>query len=139
EVLKQDFRGTRPTMPLDLTGRDASAFTRTDDGGFRITLPAQRESSEAVGLFLRTTLQGDFDIICGYELIEADRPKSGWGVGFEFYTWTETPTKEAIAFSRYVRAEEGDVFLCSRMTTVDGRRRYNNRTIPAPGKSGKMR
>jgi hypothetical protein len=139
-VLYQDFRGgRRPLAPLDFFGADAATLTKPEDGGLRVTLPAGRQGREVVGVLLAAHVTGDFEITAGYELVQVDRPKAGFGPGFEFYVMTATPTREAIGFSRVANAEEGDVYVCSRMTTQDGRRRYTNKFYDAAGKSGRLR
>jgi Protein of unknown function (DUF1583) len=139
-VFYQDFRGgRRPLAPMDLIGPDAATLTKPEDGGLRVTLPAGRQGKEAVGVVLAAHVTGDFEITAGYELVQVDRPKAGFGPGFEFYVMTATPTREAVGFSRIASPEEGDVYMCSRMTTQDGRRRYMHKFFDAAGKSGRLR
>jgi hypothetical protein len=35
-------------------------------------------------------IQGDVEITVSYEIIQADRPLAGWGVGLEVYLMTDT-------------------------------------------------
>ena len=53
---------------------------------------------------------------------------TGYGVGFEIYIMTETPTEEAIGFSGVVRLDDGEVYWCSRNSHRKAKRQY----IPQP-------
>ena len=147
-LLHQDFRGgRRPAPPLALFGPDAEAVTRAEDEGFRITLPAGRVSTYPVGLMTTTRVAGDFEITASYQLLHADRPTTGHGAGFEVYITTDTPTQEAIGFSRYMRVDEGGAYFwneggayfCSHNSFGDGVRQYNPVCVPASGTSGRLR
>jgi predicted RNA-binding Zn-ribbon protein involved in translation (DUF1610 family) len=137
-----DFRGRRPPAPLDLFGPDADSLCRPEEEGFRIALPAGRPPTEPVGLVMTSLVSGDFEITTGYGLVRVDPPTEGFGAGLEVYLMTATPTQEAVGFSRIVHSTLGDVFMCSRMTslnTPDGKRRYKNQFFPASSRSGQLR
>jgi DNA-directed RNA polymerase subunit RPC12/RpoP len=140
--LYQDFRLGQPLLPpLDFFGPEAAARTNLEKGGIRVTLPADRHAKDPVGVLMTTPLPGDFELTASYEIVEAKRPKAGYGVGFEFYITTDTPSEEALAFYRMSRVAEGDVFLLNRMTTVDAKRRYNQKVVIThdPTRSGQLR
>ena len=93
--LYSDFRGgAAPLPPLALVGSDAAAVTRPEEGGFRIILPPRRKQTDAVGLTLSGPVRGDFEITVRYQILHADRPVDGHGVGFELYAQTDTPTRD---------------------------------------------
>ncbi len=140
-VFQQDFRGgRRPEPPLALTGPDADTLTRPEDGGFRITLPAQRKEKGAVGLELNSPLDGDFEITVGYEILKVDRPRVGeFGAGFELWLMTATATKESLGCYRLLRVPDGDVFASTRTTTVDGKRHGQQHFDKASSMAGQLR
>ena len=72
-------------------------------------------------------------------LIHVEKPTTGYGVGFELYVMTATPTQEAVALSRCMRVAEGDVYMSARNTTVDGKRQYHQKFAQASGTTGKLR
>lgn len=43
-------------------------------------------------------------------------------MGLEIYLNTDTPTQEALAFYRAARPKEGEVYVCDRKTTKEGKR-----------------
>lgn len=138
--LQLDFRGSRgPQKPWKLFGPDAQRLSKPEENGWRITLPADRQNLEPVGLVMTDPVQGNFEITAGYEILQADRPTSGGGVGFEMYLMLATPSQDAIAFYRINRKEEGEGFLCVRMKTVEGERTHQGEIRPATSKTGQLR
>jgi hypothetical protein len=136
----QDFRGGRRLVaPLDFAGADASTFIKPEDGGLRITLPAGRKKFGAIGIALTEPVTGNFEITTAYELLPMDLPQRGYGAGLEVYLMTATPTQEAVGFYRLVSPEKGDAYMCSRMTTIDGKRQYKHQLYDAPAKAGRLR
>jgi hypothetical protein len=137
--IHQDFRGKDVDETLfRLQGTDAAARIKAEAEGLRITLPADTKSA-TVGVAARAATKGDFEITVGYELLRADRPANGSGVGLEMYLNTATPTEEAFVIYRIVRPKEGDVYLCDRKTTNAGKRETKRDPFPAASKSGHLR
>jgi hypothetical protein len=136
----QNFRGSQPPIaPWELAGRGAVEFVRPEATGLRVTIPAGRTPNDAIGLAIGPVVRGDFDVSCTYEIIQIEKPTSGWGVGFELFIMTQTPTMEAFALERMLRADGSDVYLCSRNTTVNGKREYHVKHVPAAGTTGRLR
>src|SRR5947209_4616164 len=98
--LYHDFRDGRPVEPLRRFGPEANSSIEPEKAGLRIKLPANRAQKDPVGVVLDHPLKGDFEITAGYEIVHLDRPTDGWGVGFELYVMTATPTQEAIGCYR---------------------------------------
>jgi hypothetical protein len=142
--LAQDFRGGKmPEPPWQFAGDAAESFTRPEAAGLRVTIPAGRTAAAAhrnpVGVVLGDTVPGDFDISCGYEILEMELPQKGWGVGFELFVMTATPTQEAFALERMLRPDGADVYLCSRNTSLSGKREFHTKHVPAAGTNGRLR
>ncbi|MCI0680966.1 MAG: DUF1583 domain-containing protein [Gemmataceae bacterium] len=137
----QDFRGQAfDPQVLQIMGPEAAARIRSEPEGLRITLPAEQQRAEHVGLITTFPIKGDFEITLRYEILHADRPKTGNGVGLEFYLKTETPTAEALGFYRVRRVREGDVFMLTRATTTaEGKRRHTHELIPSAANAGQLR
>ena len=129
--IAQDFHGgaSRQTRGK-LAGRGAAALVRPEDAGLRVTVPTGQTPGDAIGVVIGPIVRGDFDISCGYEIINIEKPIAGWGVGFEMFIMTATPTQEAFALERMVQVGGNDVYLCSRNVTVNGKRKYHTKTSP---------
>jgi serine/threonine protein kinase len=137
-----DFRGGNvPPPPLTAwTGRDGDEVIEPEEKGLHITLPVNRRRTEPVGLVVNGPVAGNFTITTGFELVRADRPRTGAGVGYELYITTNSPGREAIALARTKQSDDQDVFACSRMTTdPQGKRQYTTHVFPASAAAGRLR
>src|SRR5262249_54942936 len=95
---------------------------------------------DPVGLALTSALKGNFEITAGYELQRADTPKSGFGVGFELYVALESPTQDALGFTRVRPGDGRDLYTCNSMTTPpSGRRKHDVKFFPTTARSGRLR
>ena len=88
--------------------------------------------------------KGDFELTVSYEILRADKPKTGSGAGLEIFLMTDTPTREALAFSRRIRSSGLDAYTSARLTTTNQGMRGNVagldlKDFPADGKTGKLR
>jgi hypothetical protein len=103
-----------------------------------LTIAADQQAT--VGIATRFAIQGDFEITVGYEILEAERPVTGSGVGLELYLDSDTPAQHALAFHRIVRPKEGQVYFCDhKLTDEDGKRVTRREQFPAADKSGRLR
>jgi hypothetical protein len=75
-------RGPKGATVAPLLATWPTYFTRLVRRGLTSPSPCLRGSP---GLEIKTTLRGDFEITAGYELLRADQPKEGYGVGFELF------------------------------------------------------
>jgi serine/threonine protein kinase len=127
----QDFRGDHPWSPLLIwSGRDGGEVIEPEEKGLRVKLTTERASKFPCGVALRTPVSGDFEITAGYEIVQADQPRSGQGVGFELYLVLQSPNREALGFIR-ARGVDGQEKYCP-VHNVDknGRRKYFSLPIP---------
>jgi serine/threonine protein kinase/DNA-directed RNA polymerase subunit RPC12/RpoP len=149
-VTKEFYYDFRNKDKLDenfrLAGSDAAKRIKFEPEGLRITLPADRKSSTAIGVAPLFGVQGDFEITLAYEILRTDKPKAsgGAGAGLEVYLTTDTPTREALGFDRRIRPNGLDMYSAARMTTNKQDKRdfisgLNLKEIPAVGKSGQLR
>jgi len=138
-----DFRG-KPVdkKSLRYTGPQADQCIKAEAEGLHITLPGdQVELSTPVGLVTSFRIKGDFEITLGYDILRADRPKLGYGVGVELYLAIDTPAEDALGLYRFNRTLEGDVYQCSHMKYTPERKR-DNRVLArkkTAAKSGQLR
>jgi hypothetical protein len=114
-------------------------MSKSEEGGFRITLPSNREQTDRVGLEMASPIKGNFEITAGYEILRADKAITGYGVGLELFIETESPTREGLGVYRVVRVKEGDVYMVSRNTTKAGNRQYLQKFFPTATRSGRLR
>lgn len=139
-VLEQDFRGSRkPIEPLVLFGPDAERMSKPEEGGWRLTLPAERRTTEPVGLETKAPVRGNFTLTTSYEILRSEQPRSGYGVGFELFVMLATPANDAFGFYRVALVKEGEVFLCIRSNVQRGQRMHHKDVFPAMGKIGQLR
>jgi hypothetical protein len=144
EELYHDFRGKEVNENLFLcTGPDAATLMRAEPGGLRITLPTEPPVKATVGLVARFPIKGDFEITTRYEIVEAKPPTAGFGVGFAVYLKTSSPAEDATEFFHLVRRNGQEVYACSRLTTINGRRmgvpNIDVGDRPATEKAGQLR
>jgi hypothetical protein len=134
----QEFRGSRqPADPWQLSGRGAAELVQPEDAGLRVTIPAGHTPNDPIGVVIGPIVRGDFDISCGYEIIQIEKPTTGWGVGFELFVQTATPTQEAFALERMLRVNGDDIYYCSRNTSLSGKREFHVKQFPAAGTTGR--
>jgi WD40 repeat protein len=136
-----DFRNSRPVpASMKATGVDEYAVIKPEDEGLRITLPANRKRTDMVGVSMDCDVKGNFEITVGYDLLRANQPMKGHGVGLELYITTATQRPEGLGFYRMARVKEGDVYLSTRMTTSkDGAKQYKHEVSPTSSRSGQLR
>jgi serine/threonine protein kinase len=136
-----DFRHSQPLPPsLAWAGRDGDEMIEPEDKGLRITLSAKRQRTDPVGPVMVAPVTGDFEITTGFEIVRADTPRTGYGVGYELYVMTDAPTQDAIAFARVKLPDGRDEYACTRMTTpVNEKRKYQFDHVPTTSTSGRLR
>jgi len=134
-----DFRGGQPLpAALKLVGDGAKNFVKVEAEGVRITLPATRKSTNEVGLLLTAPVRGNFEITTGYEILQADHPKSGHGVGFHLYV--ETSKNDGLGFLRLERIDRGNVYVRSHITASrEGEKQYHMQFFETTAKAGQLR
>ena len=113
--LYQDFRGKRPLLPsFRLEGPDGAAEAKPEDGGLRVTLAATRPDNRAVHVCANFALIGDFELTGTYELLSADQPTKGYGVGVSLNVASTNSLKKFAKVSRLMRPNTGSrlVYEC---------------------------
>jgi hypothetical protein len=144
-TLYQDFRGSRfPQPPLYLDGPDATAVTTAEEGGLRITLPANRQAPPwaPAGLVPSFRLSGNFEVTGTYKLLSTNRPTRGRGAGVVLWLatgWVQNTKFAEIA--RFLRPEPGEdnVHGADYWVNVSGGPNSGSRELAATEPTGRLR
>jgi len=129
-----DFRGGRaaPTA-LRLSGPQVGRFAKVEAEGLRITLPSDRKDVAQVGFSIPLQVQGDFEWTASYEIVDAETPKTGYGVGITI------GVDDRARVGRYVRPQGEQVILWDFWPVIDGVRKFEGKAEPCTASSGRMR
>jgi Protein of unknown function (DUF1583) C domain len=134
----QDFRGKSLDAKLKSFGHDNKKVCQIEPEGLRITLPAKREKTEAVGLTPSFGIAGDFEITLSYELIKAETPNTGYGVGVNIWMMLDSPQEETAKVGHYLRVKEGNTFFADSKLGKE-KSKYRMKTRPTDAMTGKLR
>ena len=107
--------------------------------GARVTLPGGQGQMQTTGLATLFQVHGDFEITLSYEVLKADRPKTGYGVGVSIYAAIDTDTSDAVSLARRVVPRGEAVFMSDRMTPDEGQAKHKIATRPSTASAGKLR
>jgi hypothetical protein len=101
--------------------KDAYAqYASTDEQGLRIAVP-QGTTTEPVGIVLKRSLRGDFDISVNYQLLKAEAGDS-WGSGFQVLFKLDTPGHDTVFVARQARGDGQSIVFQHMTDGPDGRR-----------------
>lgn len=105
-----DFRRSNPLPDqLTLAGRDQLVEITPEEGGLRIRIEANR-GKDGAGVETRFPLRGDFEITAAYEILAADRPTRGYGVGVNLSISPADWKSKRAALARYWTIKSGSGF-----------------------------
>ena len=109
--------------------------------GFRITWPKTWiHPYGGVGVKTAFGITGDFEITTAYEILQAEKPPSGFGVGAGLRVFKAEPSGELANVAHVVRAAGQPVLLWNRSIEVPGQNtKYPEGTMPWPDKIGRLR
>jgi serine/threonine protein kinase len=135
----QDFRGGQRLHPaLNLIGPDADQVSKPEAEGLRIALPATRPVNHPVEVATTFALSGDFEVTGTYELLSADQPVKGYGVGVSLNIADNDDRKTFAKVARAMVVQGGSVFQ-SEYWTSEPRKDYQVRTKPTGSRVGQLR
>jgi hypothetical protein len=106
-----DFRGKPLPDDLTLIPIGSELFVKSEPEGLRITLPKDRKDPELVAVGTRFGIQGDFEITATLEVLKAERPRDGFGVGASLFINKVDPVVEGSTFGRLVRPNGSQVIF----------------------------
>ena len=100
-----DFRGKPLPPELHVVGKPEPAFIKEAPEGFRITLPKKWiHEFGGVGLRSNFKISGDFEITVALEILHADLPNKGYGVGAILRAQLVAPNTHGATIARVARA-----------------------------------
>ncbi len=111
---------------------------RCEAAGVRVTLPAG-ESVPPSGLSTNVKIHGDFDLTGSFEILKADRPSTGYGVGVSLYAAIDPKTNDAVSLARRLMPDGKTVFVSNRMRPAKDGLKNNVKTLPSTATTGKLR
>jgi hypothetical protein len=108
----QDFRNNRsPGSTFRLGGFDPDNEIKPEKEGLRIKLPAERGQHLLAEVNADFPLTGDFEFTATYEILSAQPPLKGYGVGVNLTISTVADPKKFGKLCRVMRPKEGNVYL----------------------------
>src|SRR5262245_47063612 len=136
---RHDFRGASIPDELAQLPWNYPAMT-VEKEGLRIRLPKERKMMGQVGIHTTFPVKGDFEITAGYEILHADPPSEGWGVGVTLYVYVDEPVKNAAGIYRLERPKGVQTIHwdCA-VTDADGRRDYHTDRVSSDAKIFRLR
>ena len=135
----QDFRGGDPKNPNLRFVRDQNI--KWEPEGARITMPAGQGKIPTTGVAANFGIKGDFQITTSYEILQAEQPTQGYGVGVSLYAAIDPEAGDAVSLARRVGTKGGINYLSDRMTPkpAGGGMDHYTRTRQSKAPIGKLR
>ncbi len=128
---------------VDLSGpylKPVNQDVESGPGGVRILIPAGRDKPPPAGITLTTVVHGDFEITTQFEILKADVPATGSGVGVGLDAQVANGPKNVVSLARRVVSGGAGVFVTDRaMGTADGKETHRTQIFPANTTAGKLR
>lgn len=107
-----DFRNKRPLTPaFRFGGFDPESEIKPENEGLRVTLPAERGQHFLSEVNANFPVAGDFEFTATYQILSANRPTKGYGVGVNLTISTVAEPKKFGKLCRMMRVKEGSVYL----------------------------
>ena len=130
----QDFLCGDPNNPNLRPVRDANF--RWEAGGARVTMPAGAGVQPTAGVAANFKIKGDFEITASYEVLKAEKPTEGYGVGVSLFVAIDPDALDAVSLARRVGIKGGIYFFSDRMKGNDD---HKMATRPSKAPVGKLR
>jgi hypothetical protein len=92
QTFQHDFRGRPLAPPLEVIPWKYPAVTVEKDG-LRVLHPRGRKDTRQAGVISILPVRGDFEITAAYNIVHADVPTEGWGVGVSLSIQKEWPER----------------------------------------------
>lgn len=98
-----DFRGKPLPPELTVKPDGADRLIKSEPEGLRVTLPKDRKNLAPFELIARVGVEKDFEITATLEILHADTPNDGFGVGASLFINKVDPATEAASVGRLSR------------------------------------
>lgn len=136
---RHSFGGQVPHPAMRVYGKEANRFVKRESGAIRITLPANREGRDVVGVSPVFSIAGDFEITFGYELLTADAGEDNQ-VGVNMRVMAGNPARQVADWGRYRGLGNQDGYVAKRTADFDTDERVEEvELIPTKSKKGLLR
>ncbi len=133
---RQDIRSLDAESPAL---RPVGLAGERGDGWLRVTLPAGQGVQPPSGYMTAFAVHGDFEATTSFEILHADRPDTGYGVGVSIYAAIDPKTNDAVSLARRLLPDGKEVFMSDRLKPVNGEVKHTWKTGPAASPKGKLR
>src|SRR5262245_38429043 len=130
----QDFRNKAAVgTAFYLGGLNPEEEIKPDKDGLLITLPAERAQYFPAEVNAHPPIVGDFEFTATYEILSAQKPAKGYGVGVNLTVSTVAEPKKFGKLCRMFRPKEGSVYLAESWP------KYQNKAPQTDAMSGQLR
>jgi hypothetical protein len=139
---RHDFRGSKfNAQMLRYEGPTPLKFITPQPDGLRWRFSPGSAPTKPVGIHWRSPVRGNFSTTADFEILHVDKPEKGHGAGAELYLMLDNTERDAIAFARLVRPEDGPVALFLHLSNDEAgqRRTKTGKIVPMPSAGGRGR
>jgi len=140
ETFVQDFcNGQLDRRVLCLVGKQVHQFVALEKAGLRIRQTKADQRLEPVGCQTRFAIRGDFEVTTTFEILEAPKPRIGFGNGVTLRLVKTPPEANAATLAWFNHPERGEVFVADDERSVGGKREHKHEFLPTSAKAGRLR
>jgi hypothetical protein len=134
-----DFRNA--PLPDELWRQPGNYPMIFEKEGLRIKLPKDRKATGQVGVVTNFPVKGNFEITAAYEILHADQPTDGWGVGATLYVQADDqPGKNVAGIYRLNKVKGAQTIHWDRaVIRADGKRDYQSDRIECNARLFRLR
>jgi hypothetical protein len=136
-----DFRSQLLPADLQVIGDPQGDLVKPEAEGLRVTIPKPRiHPWGGVGVRSVATMHGDFEVTATYEILQAETPPTGYGVGVALRLRKKEPSAEIATLCRMVRADGVPIVLWDKTTVAaDGKPHIEQGRAHCPAATGRLR
>jgi DNA-directed RNA polymerase subunit RPC12/RpoP len=117
-----DFRGKPLHENIHVVGKPEADFIKEEAAGFRVTLPKTWiHEFGGVGCKTDFPITGDFEATGTFEILHADEPLKGFGVGASLRVQMGQPEAKGATFARVVRKGPNQILVWDHGPLKDGK------------------
>jgi serine/threonine protein kinase/predicted RNA-binding Zn-ribbon protein involved in translation (DUF1610 family) len=132
----QDFRGANLENSLL---HPIDERVHCEPAGVRVTLSGGDGDRPSSGLATDATIHGDFEITGSFEILKADRPSTGYGVGVGLYAAVDAGTNDSVSLARRLMPDGTTWFFSDRMTPTKDDLQHQSKRVRSTANAGKLR
>jgi serine protease Do len=110
-----------------------------DEKGLLIRFPTGEGNRQDTGLSTVFSIRGDFEATVSFEVLKADQPNAGDGVGAIMDGWIDPHGNNTVSLARRLLPNGKMVFVVDRAQRVQGKWTHHLKSLPATATAGKLR